>query len=584
MCVCLDEDACHAFCACLNTSFKTRPRCPRLWRQKAALPTLDSHITYEGHSNSCDSGHLKLTAANGRIAPTIMGSHTKGDTAVLSLPMPRPLTHTCKPPAEGYAGSAPNLPPSPSVLCTCRHFHSPSPTITSHISHLTSHIIHYMNHYTAKAMAKKKPRRAKRAFNASEASRSQHEALVHRRVSNTTPNRTARAHEKHLRPSQATLSPPSNHPTLATRFHALPPELREHIFAQLLIQPNKWHTPHLRTCPLRTSNEAITPALENLPYTDAVTCARCCWGPRPSHRWFFRGSETPGWHNPWRSQYAPPVRNGMMCSDCWDEHWRETVYGRQAPRTKSLPCLCARRKKLQVLLVGRQWYEEAARVFYSRNTFAFEDGSTFTRFVANLQPCHRERIIRISLKAYFPPADEDDMPRLRNAPPGPIFQETWESSKALRPVWCALRTLPALSHLELDALFLTRTHTVQKMLRLGLRNLRAVTFVLRRPLSYNNESGNREVWPEFAHGFVVDRGFAAEMGRAIKGERRGWMKRNGELEKAVERQRELYARLEGQGVWPPGWLKVDEEEDLREWERLWWRGWGSWEGFLPRGV
>lgn len=131
------------------------------------------------------------------------------------------------------------------------------------------------------------------------------------------------------------------HPTLADRFHALPAELRAHVFSHVLVQPVKWDIEHQNECPLRTSNEEI----------DVWVCNRHC-------AYLFRN--TTGWRqnlneghmtpiSPLRSKWAPDQTNPYLCSDCFLR-----FRPRPFPKASSLPCLCARRNGLEALLVCRR--------------------------------------------------------------------------------------------------------------------------------------------------------------------------------------------------------------------------------------
>ena len=137
--------------------------------------------------------------------------------------------------------------------------------------------------------------------------------LLHPTTRQTIPRRVAAAHEKHKHDNDP---PEPIHPTLADRFHALPGELRNHIFAFLLVRPVKWQAEHNASCPLRTSNADITPK----PTWPEHNCCRCI-GPYHSDSLDQHTSRTI-WANPWRSKWAPEVSNGLMCSDCWDQNFR----------------------------------------------------------------------------------------------------------------------------------------------------------------------------------------------------------------------------------------------------------------------
>ena len=210
-------------------------------------------------------------------------------------------------------------------------------------------------------------------------------------------------------------------------------------------------------------------------------------------------------------------------------------------------------------------------MFYARNTFAFEDGSTFTAFFQNLDPRWRNRITRVSLMAYYPSIWEP------NASAEDEDYE-WEGGKRLAKVWSLLRRLPSLSYLELDATFLTRMSEVRAMLKLGMRNLRQVCFTLRNPLSsYSTLKGNPCVRPEYHKPILLVGGLAEEVARAIKGQRRRWMKRSGALrEQAVPVERLITQPITEH----PGETGIFSCDDLEDWKAMWW-GAGPTPSYLP---
>ena len=182
-------------------------------------------------------------------------------------------------------------------------------------------------------------------------------------------------------------------PTLAERFHALPSEIRNHIFAILLVRPARWDIAHDPDCDFRNRADSSI-VIVTLPEPDwnEYTCVRCCTWHDENKRF-----KKIGWEHPWRSKYAPTPANRLMCSDCWDEHFRprpcppcpprpfrSRTHSNGLPAVEGIPCLCARRTDLDVLLVCWRWYMEAGHVFYTRNTFAFEDVSSFVQFAQNL--------------------------------------------------------------------------------------------------------------------------------------------------------------------------------------------------------
>ena len=171
-------------------------------------------------------------------------------------------------------------------------------------------------------------------------------------------------------------------------------------------------------------------------------------------------------------------------------------------------------------------------MFYARNVYAFEDSATLVDFIGSLNVPWRYTLTRVSLMA--------KLVSISSAIPSEQERQSGlESGKKLAAVWSALRQLPSLSYLELDALFLTRADTVQSLLRLGLRNLRRVNFTLHnnppQPLTIDCQ----HIFHRFAAPSLLFGGFTEEVARAIKGQRRGWLRRAGAVEKMVEMEREV---------------------------------------------
>lgn len=342
----------------------------------------------------------------------------------------------------------------------------------------------------------------------------------------TLPKGVAKARVKH----SSDPLPPTTDPSLSDHFNALPPELRAHIFSLLLVRTSKWNLEHLRDCPLRTF-----PTLSSSQPNRAENfCARCSQG----HETFLTRTTKAPWLNPQRSKWAPPVTNPFLCSNCWDEHLRPAP----KPRTQchDLPCLCARRQNLEVLLVCRQWYAEAGQVFYTRNIFAFENAEVFVSFVNNLSHRWREKLTRVSLLSEHRPLGS--------------------SKRLFRSVWRLLRDqLSSLSFLELDSVLLTDLDSVRYMRRFGLRNLRQLRFVRGRQ---DPGRGTVEIYPRYHRANLLKGGFAEEVARAVKGQGRSWMRRRRLLKWAVEREREVRSSRKGTDG-------IVDCSGLQEWAGLW---------------
>ncbi|KAK3048584.1 hypothetical protein LTR09_010079 [Extremus antarcticus] len=379
---------------------------------------------------------------------------------------------------------------------------------------------------------------------------------------------------------------PANGSTLGDRFHALPAELRLHIFSFLICQPVKWNIRHKEDCdsePPRLDGEAYGHWPKLKPAFD--TCIRCCTGHWHTvlPLWKRHDPIRLTWRNPWRSRWAPEVTNEFMGSDCWDEHMRPRPCPqgvKSAVEKDALRCLCARRQNLEVMLVCKQWREEAGRLFYSGNVFAFEDATTFVSFVDSLPDQWRKLVTKLSVLSHRPVRPNHIMSEDAQVE---HLLSYFGSSKAMSPLWSALRRLPALSYLELDALLLTRVHIVKCLLRLGLTNLRSIRFTLPRVSFWDPNSDKKPmqyVYPEYENPRFLVGGLAEEVAGATKGHRRAWLKQAGSVEAAVAREIDLQEPLlygsatPRTGVQQPEaeWLvgeALHYDEDLEEWGRLW---------------
>ena len=216
-------------------------------------------------------------------------------------------------------------------------------------------------------------------------------------------------------------------------------------------------------------------------------------------------------------------------------------------------------------------------MFYARNTYASEDGATLVDLIGSLDARWRYTLTRVSLTAKLVsissaiPSEQDR-------------QSGFESGKKLAAVWSTLRQLPSLSYLELDALFLTRADTVQSLLRLGLRNLRRVNSTLRNNPPQPLEVGCQHVFHRFAAPSLLVGGFAEEVARAIKGQRRGWLRRAGAVEEMVEREREVQrAFFAGRGKGRVGVSCELDCDDVEVWEEDFGKGEGYQHAMLPWG-
>ncbi|KAI6080275.1 hypothetical protein F4821DRAFT_251880 [Hypoxylon rubiginosum] len=346
-----------------------------------------------------------------------------------------------------------------------------------------------------------------------------------------TPTRPQREHGAN-EPSDESRTIQVAPPTLGNRFHALLPELRDEIFAWLLVRPVKWDAEHTPTCLLRITPDPyqnIHPRLD----TRQATCA-LLYESYETARW--RRRRKPIFVDPWRSQWAPAQGNPFLCTICYDREYRLEPF----PRVVSLPCLCARRQNLDTLLVCRRWYEEAGRVFYTRNTFAFGSAQECVDFLANLSPRWQPFVSKASLLALAP----------RGVYPETAAEECEKvetPTRSLEEAWSLLGQLPGLSELELDAILLTRLDCVRVLRKPALKSLGRISFTQAVPQQPRHVS-RMLVWPRRGiRKTVEDSDFARRVARAIRGQRLEWVeeKEQGD-DKAVTEEKERYCtRIRG---------------------------------------
>ncbi|KAI0839409.1 hypothetical protein F5Y06DRAFT_295434 [Hypoxylon sp. FL0890] len=366
----------------------------------------------------------------------------------------------------------------------------------------------------------------------------------------------SKSHKKKPTHKKISTSQPDDSPapgTLGYRFYSLPPELRNEIFAWLLVRPPKWDREHNASCPLRTTTPEYSSLQPYLPVEGEVVC---CDAYMSSTAWRHRDEQRdPIYVDPWRSQWAPPQRNPYLCTFCYNEKHRERPY----LTTVTLPCLCARRENLQILLVCRRWYEEAGQVFYTRNQFCFAQVYECSQFLKALPPRWKPFITKISLLHFDYDASqqtaEDELLDLVIPARG---------ADGLAELWRMLSKLPALSHLELDAIFLTRLDCVKIFRGPSLKNLRLLHVRQSDPSEVTDRT-RQFIWPRRALRWADgNNDFAAAIARIIKGERYGWIKgdkRDQADAMAVEQEFEMYwGRIIALQMIQS--LKEKEEEDL----------------------
>jgi hypothetical protein len=289
---------------------------------------------------------------------------------------------------------------------------------------------------------------------------------------------------------------------LGIRFHALPPELRAHVFSFLLVRPVKWDLLHLESCERSssiTTSGYARPSHHSLvgPHNSYI-CASC--GPNTHERnWrhaFTRGLEV--FISPWRSKWAPAQDNPYLCTNCYDDRWRKRPF----PEPTNLPCLCARRRNLEARLVCQQWNNEASIVFFSENTFAFDDCISMEHFFSAIPRHYKTLITKVSL--LLPLWRNDDTPSIINL---------------LASSLCVLEKLTWLQYLELDAKLLNDEATVSALLRCSIASLERVRFVVECPYKevlWRKADPPTYIWGELGDRLLLTGGFSEHVARSMK--------------------------------------------------------------------
>jgi len=323
---------------------------------------------------------------------------------------------------------------------------------------------------------------------------------------------------------------------LGTRFHALPPELRAHVFSFLLVRPVKWELRHLEGCEQSaaiTTSDYTRPSHHSLPDSDNIyVCAEC--GPTSHERnWryaFTRGFEV--YVSPWRSKWAPAQTNPYLCTNCYDDRWRTRPF----PQPTNLPCLCARRLNLETRLVCRQWNKEASTVFFSENTFAFDDCISMGNFFSAMPQHWKTRIAKVSILLPF-----------------------WTNAGDSTDIFLLARSLSVLNeltwlqNLELDAKLLNEELTASALLNCSIAGLRKVRFVVECPykeLLWRKMGPPTYVWGELRGRHLLKGGFSEYVTRSVKSQ-----SINAPIfhKTDIERQKHLYNSVQSDAqLWETG--------------------------------
>ncbi|KAK8041461.1 hypothetical protein PG994_014468 [Apiospora phragmitis] len=276
---------------------------------------------------------------------------------------------------------------------------------------------------------------------------------------------------------------------LGELFHGLPREVRNEIFAQLLVRPVKWDVKHQAECEKRRKvppHESIRPRFERS-VRSRYTCASRM---QPNTDLDTQLSRLPIWRDPWLSRWAPEQTNKWVCTLCWTARLR--------PRPIPRPGPCRARAR-----VSGSCKSCCLRVLPANDEVPLDPGYELS-----------------------------------------VTEVDVEGDRGLGRAWTLLAELPALSDLELDAIFLTSAQAVRVLRQPGPRGLRRVHFTQNRPLAWQCRADHRArsdwkygvliprpvhgnihlrevqsyVWPsQHRRKSIHDSEFATDIARSIKG-------------------------------------------------------------------
>ena len=239
---------------------------------------------------------------------------------------------------------------------------------------------------------------------------------------------------------------------MQNRFFALPGEVRNHVYRQILVRPCKFDMNHTSDCPGPIIFSRPGPAISPEGIHDYL-CA-CC-----NYKDWKRTPQIQTFKSPARSQWAAQL-NTYICDNCY---WDNAGYKEGKPCMKSIHCLCTRHRNLQILLINKRFYNEAAPIFWGENIFAFEHPCLLTGFLSTIRPQVRSWIRRISflpLHEYIRYDEQEDGHDTSVMWARFEFQgdrsDDWQGWRQIKHCWQLLRQCDGLVELELDALCLKR--------------------------------------------------------------------------------------------------------------------------------
>lgn len=174
---------------------------------------------------------------------------------------------------------------------------------------------------------------------------------------------------------------------------------------------------------------------------DGPQCANC-------HTHLWKEPQVTIYKSPARSQWRTPPSNPYLCDNCyWDLNG--AVDG--IPCMRSLPCLCARRNTLGLLMTSKCFWIDAAPIFWTENWFAFEHPCQLTGFLTAIRPQVRSWLRRICFLP-LPAYDHVEYPCVFPSLRDPI----WDGWDGIKNCWILLRQCDGLAELELDLMAVTR--------------------------------------------------------------------------------------------------------------------------------
>jgi hypothetical protein len=169
-------------------------------------------------------------------------------------------------------------------------------------------------------------------------------------------------------------------------------------------------------------------------------------------------------------------------------------------------------------------------VFFSENTFAFDDCVSVESFFSSIPRQWKTLITKLSLLLPFWEDDSDST-------------DVASLARSLR----ILDELACLQHLELDAKLLNEELTASVLLNFNIASLSSVRFVIQCPLrelQWRKMKPPTYVWRELRGRHLLQGGFAEYVARSMKAQSINASSFNKKITANLEQQKQLYSSIQ----------------------------------------